>query len=280
MKNLKFIIALIILSFVIVQCTKENTNEITGENINLRSELDCHAEGHPNGECYVVPSYSIEIDIIDPVALGIPLSVIGDCKISAIYDITICVSPLNNNILSFEFDNFKMNIPDNTDCTQLRTWLDNLKVNDPVLYDDIYNDLSNYVAENSKFNFMDIMITNNYNIEFPLETKTYLVKCYQKRVMSQLIPIYSLSSSSNPKDWEIIGYEEKEVVSFTRCGVGCCIDRTTYFKNKNGDIDKTTSIYSVGACEQINGNGLKDSDNKIELRGGDNGGTGCYQRCI
>jgi len=274
MKNIKILLTLVLFSFILVQCTKDTKNDEISEKIEIRSDLDCHAEGHPNGTCYVIPSYSITVNI-DPVETGIPASVIGNCTMDGIYNITICLNPFSNKILSFEFDEFKM---DFNDCDLLINWLDNLKESDSIMYDEIINDLSNYVAYKAKNSFMELMILNNgENLSYPLETKSYLVKCYTKVVSTELIPIYSLSGSSDPADWEILGYEEKTTVSFMSCGNGCCLERTVYFIDKGGDIDKNTVKFSAGFCEPQNMGSQTETNEQIELRGEED--DGCYQRC-
>ena len=187
----------------------------------------------------------------------------------------MCLNPGNSKILSFEFDNFRVIIPDNDDCNLLKTWLDDLYSTGPDKYDDVWNDLSNFVAQKGKENFMEYMIINNDNLEYPLEVSTYLSKCYVKSVISELVPIYDLSASDDPRDWVIIGYEKRDAVVFLRCGVGCCIDRTTYYIGKDRQIHSETHSYSVGQCEDT---GIRPSSD-LNSRGGGDGDHGCYQRC-
>jgi hypothetical protein len=290
MKIVKFISIFVLLigfTFALVQCAKEedskqdNSQKIalrsySGANMTASSKLDCGSLGNGNLNCYTLADYSVPVNI-DPNEVQIPPEVIGDCKVTSIYDITICLNPSNYKILSFEFDDFRVVIPENGECNTLQIWLDNLENSDPSKYDDAWNDLSNYVAKKGKENFMENLITNNPELlEFPLEVSTYLSKCYIKSVISQLIPIYDLSESSDPSDWDIIGYERHDVVVFLPCGVGCCIARTLYYIDKNGQIHSETESYSVGQCED---KGFRPLSNSNLRGGGDGQGNGCYQRC-
>ena len=245
-----------------------NTNEAL---IPSDNDLDCHSVGHPGANCYTLEKYSIEVEI-DPDATGIPESVIGECKADAIFDIMECIS--GDEIKSVEFDNFMMYIHENDDCDNLKQWLDNLSENDPDTYADVMNDLSGYVAQQGKLNFMNSFIDAN-DLENSFETKTYLVKCYTLVTMSELIPIYDKTVEGKG---DIIGYITKDVYEFWECGQGCCIDYIDYYYDKEtGEFTTHTYTYSAGHCEPLN-YGLGDREQVIDLRGG-GGSGGCHQRC-
>ncbi len=247
----------------------EGSSMIIGDN-----DMDCHSQGLYGADCITVPAYSIEVDI-NPDSVGIPASVVGDCKAEAIFDLLLCYNMEHTKLLSVEFDNFLLHINENSDCDNLRLWLDNLEQSDPETYSEVMKSLSSYVAATGVDNFMKNMLISN-EIDYVVETKTYLVMCYECIRSVKLIPIYDKTEEGIG---DIIGYIEKSVYDFVECGQGCCIDYINYSFNKEGELQKSKYTYSVGNCEQLSSNLNNRINVDVNYRDGGDPGAKCVQRC-
>lgn len=125
-----------------IQCNKnteilaDNSEKVIGlygsvnnsaQDLTLRDEIDCQSPVCDQNN--VLEGYSIYVSP-DPDEVGIPESVIGDCTVLAIFDITVCYNSFGR-IISFQFDNYRMSIPEDANCNSLNLYLEDLEQNHP-----------------------------------------------------------------------------------------------------------------------------------------------------
>lgn len=261
-----------IAAFVMVQCTKENNTTTGDSNLAMRetnlnpvigpTPEDCEPEVVPGAVCNNFSTdLIIQVNNIDQNQVNlIPPGIMGTCSpIDAIFRLRICDNISTTGIFDyFFFYNFRMIIPDNNSCSNLKNYLDNLALSNYELYLKTMNQLSTYIALEAKKKFMSTYVKSAKaycGINQSVQARIYFANCYKPIEVLEAIPIYDKCTL---EEWlngtcRIIGSEIKKTIQFLPCGSGCCIYKQSYCYNKDtGEVDTGEPAWeSAGPCDQI-----------------------------
>jgi len=274
MKKLFVLLVIVFGIGLLSQCNK-NTEVVKENNdqLDLRT-VSCETEDVQGYNCVIEPDVLIPV-IVDVDIPGIPPGTIGDCEILAEFDVRTCQ---NNGYYIKIYFNFRMIIPENSDCDGLNTFLDNLEASDPYAHDDVMNALENYVAEKGKDNDMVNFVNNNGitcggSNKTAVESKMILAGCYKRCVVIEHIDI-----DIGPDDrggMKMRGDLLVRKYRSVKCGTGCCISDMYYCLNDDGSVKRSgVSFYGVGDCTPI---ALSIEDRLCISPHWKE--RGCYQRC-
>lgn len=223
--------ALLVLSFVLVQCSKENTNEVTDYQIKFRSQIpmnqvalqsECGPEQYSDD---LACGLSAPDTFIIQTDLG--------CNVRVIMDIAMCHSTVGGEIY-FSFTNLRWQFvfPMSKNCYLFMMDLWNNSIGE---INDDYDEFVSMLADKFQYEFMsnwvrqeNINCDNNYN---------YATSLYFKAICTQRCA--SPPSSKN----------DPFVIFDTPCATdGCCVDVGFYCVMPDGSISTTYGTETISPC--------------------------------
>lgn len=261
MKNIVYLIILLVLSLSIYQCSKSSEINSNSNKINfneyvqqLKQENSISLDGiipHYNNTecepanfgCVIIPDFEISVK---PVCSLIPANIIGDCEVKANYD--LCADE-TAGVPYISFYNFALGIPSDGDCSNLSNYLESLNEFDR-------NSVINCIADYVKYEGINqVMAEWARGIICGQGTQMATADFYEAMCSKKCRIGFDTKDPGDPREFDTGGYSARGGGSggwwyyFVSCGSGCCITSTEYcYDLEDSFIISTPTQTSTGDC--------------------------------